>query len=250
MTVSFSKSISVLHASIRENARQARLAGDEEAAAWWDGRERVFQEVLQAANAAALEHAQRWAGVTRTGYHGAKVNGAETGRWDEAGIVVSSWLQGTSRDGDPQDHVHNQFARMARTTATGDGGRWTRWRCGRSCRRSPQSRPRMSRLACRVSSAWRGFRDRRQGKRDTRRDAGADGRVLDPDRSDQGRDAAVCGGVDRAVRPGAERARAAAHPAARHPGHAAGQGRRRHRLGRLRAPVGRDARRRACPRRA
>ena len=121
VTVSFSKSISVLHASFRENARQARLAGDEDAAAWWDGRERKFQEVLQAANAAALDHAQRWAGVTRTGYHGAKVNGAETGRWDDAEIVVSSWLQGTSRAGDPQDHVHNQFARMARTTRD---GRW------------------------------------------------------------------------------------------------------------------------------
>ena len=122
VTVSFSKSISVLHASLRENARQARLAGDEETGIWWDGRERMFQEVLQTANAAAVDHAQRWAGVTRTGYHGAKANGAGTGRWDAAEIVVSSWLQGTSRAGDPQDHVHNQFARIARTT--GDG----RWR--------------------------------------------------------------------------------------------------------------------------
>jgi hypothetical protein len=39
VTVSFSKSISVLHASIRENARQARQAGDEDRAAWWDARE-------------------------------------------------------------------------------------------------------------------------------------------------------------------------------------------------------------------
>ena len=30
-------------------------------------------------------------------------------------MIVSSWLQGTSRDGDPQDHVHNQFARMVQT---------------------------------------------------------------------------------------------------------------------------------------
>ena len=37
VTVSFSKSISVLHASIRENARRARLAGDERAAAYWAG---------------------------------------------------------------------------------------------------------------------------------------------------------------------------------------------------------------------
>jgi len=121
VTVSFSKSISVLHASIRENARQARLAGDETATAVWEKRDRVFQEVLQAANRAALQHAERWAGVVRTGYHGAKVGGQETGQWETAGLVVSSWLQGTSRDGDPQDHVHNQFARMARTDRD---GRW------------------------------------------------------------------------------------------------------------------------------
>ena len=39
VTVSFSKSISVLRASIRENARRARLAGDERAAAYWQRRE-------------------------------------------------------------------------------------------------------------------------------------------------------------------------------------------------------------------
>ena len=38
VTVSFSKSISVLHASIRENARRARLARDQQAAAYWAGR--------------------------------------------------------------------------------------------------------------------------------------------------------------------------------------------------------------------
>src|SRR6266542_3664449 len=119
VTVSFSKSISVLHASIRENARRARQAGDTAAAVYWDGRELAFQEVLQAANRAALEHAQQWAGVTRTGYHGAKVDGQETGKFELADVVASSWLQGTSRDGDPQDHVHNQLARMVRTRRDG-----------------------------------------------------------------------------------------------------------------------------------
>ncbi len=70
VTISFSKSISVLHASIRENARRARLAGDQAAARYWDQREARFQEILQRANRAALEHLQEWAGVTRTGYHG------------------------------------------------------------------------------------------------------------------------------------------------------------------------------------
>ena len=75
VTVSFSKSISVLHASIRENARRARLAGDERAAAHWAAQEEKFQAVLHRANCAALEYAQRWAGVTRTGYHGTRVDG-------------------------------------------------------------------------------------------------------------------------------------------------------------------------------
>ena len=119
VTVSFSKSISVLHASIRENERRARLAGDEQAAAYWAGREEQFQEILHRANRAALEYLQDWAGVTRTGYHGVRVGGQEPGRFEAAGLIVTSWLQGTSRDGDPQDHVHNQIARITRTFSDG-----------------------------------------------------------------------------------------------------------------------------------
>jgi hypothetical protein len=119
VTVSFSKSISVLHASIRENARRARLAGDQRAEAYWASREEKFQEILHAANRAALEYAQTWAGVTRTGYHGVRVDGQEPGRFEAAGLIVTSWLQGTSRDGDPQDHIHNQIARITRTFSDG-----------------------------------------------------------------------------------------------------------------------------------
>ena len=63
VTVSFSKSISVLHASLRENERRARLAGDERAAAYWAGREGTFQEILHRANRAALDYLQAWAGL-------------------------------------------------------------------------------------------------------------------------------------------------------------------------------------------
>ena len=112
VTVSFSKSISVLHASIRENERRARQAGDHRAAAYWAGREQAFQTVLHRANQAALEYLQAWAGVTRTGYHGIRVGGREPGRFEPAGLIVTSWLKGTSRDGDPQDHIHNQIARI------------------------------------------------------------------------------------------------------------------------------------------
>jgi conjugative relaxase-like TrwC/TraI family protein len=119
VTISFSKSISVLHASIRENERRARQAGDDHAAAYWAGREQAFQEVLHRANRAALEYLQAWAGITRTGYHGTRVDGREPGRFESAGLIVTSWLQGTSREGDPQDHIHNQIARIVRTYRDG-----------------------------------------------------------------------------------------------------------------------------------
>src|SRR5689334_1862932 len=119
VTISFSKSISVLHASLRENERRARLDGDRQAAAYWAGREQAFQEVLHKANRAALDYLQAWAGITRTGYHGTRIDGREPGRFEAAGLIVTSWLQGTSRDGDPQDHIHNQIARITRTFRDG-----------------------------------------------------------------------------------------------------------------------------------
>ena len=81
VTISFSKSISILHASIRENERRARLAGDQQAAVYWAERELAFQEILHRANRAALEYLQAWAGVTRIGYHGARVDGREPGAY-------------------------------------------------------------------------------------------------------------------------------------------------------------------------
>ena len=58
-------------------------------------------------------------GITRTGYHGTRIDGREPGRFEPAGLIVTSWLQGTSRDGDPQDHIHNQIARVTRTFRDG-----------------------------------------------------------------------------------------------------------------------------------
>jgi hypothetical protein len=119
VTISFSKSISALHASIRENERRARQAGDEQAAAYWAEREARFQDTLHLANRAALDYLQAWAGVTRTGYHSTRIDGHEPGRFEPAGLIITSWLQGTSRDGDPQDHIHNQIARITRTFSDG-----------------------------------------------------------------------------------------------------------------------------------
>ena len=95
------------------------MGRDQQAAAYWAGREQQFQEVLHRANRAALEYLQAWAGITRTGYHGTRIDGREPGRFEAAGLIVTSWLQGTSRDGDPQDHIHNQIARITRTYSDG-----------------------------------------------------------------------------------------------------------------------------------
>jgi len=68
VTLSFSKSISLLHGSIRENALRARDSGDKEIAAWWDDCDARFCEILQEANAAAMAHLQTWARSDRCSY--------------------------------------------------------------------------------------------------------------------------------------------------------------------------------------
>jgi len=117
-TASISKSISIFHASIRENERQARLAGDDAAAAYWRGQDEKYERIVQDANRAGLEHLERWA-VTRVGSGGKRIDGQEAIRYEDAGMVVTSWLQGTSRDGDMQDHIHNVIARMSLTASDG-----------------------------------------------------------------------------------------------------------------------------------
>ena len=68
---------------------------------------------------AGFGYFQREAGYTRTGSHGTRVHGRETGQWHEADLAVAHWLQHTSRDGDMQLHVHSQIAHTARTTTDG-----------------------------------------------------------------------------------------------------------------------------------
>jgi hypothetical protein len=120
VTLNFSKSISLLHGSIRENAVRARDSGDSEIAAWWDERDARFCGILQEANVAAIAHLQTWAGVTRTGYHRRQVSGRELGKWVPAEMVGTSWLQRTSRNGDMHDHVHNPILSRVRTLSDGN----------------------------------------------------------------------------------------------------------------------------------
>jgi hypothetical protein len=107
-TFSVSKSITLLHASALANAAKTADDGDAEAATYWKQAADTVWAAIQAGNAAALDYLQREAGYTRSGYHGRQLTGISTGRWEDAhGFIIGSFAQHTSRDGDPQLHIHN-----------------------------------------------------------------------------------------------------------------------------------------------
>ena len=115
LTLSLSKSISIFHASLGENARLAHEAGNSAGEEYWSGLVAEVDSMIWDAVHAGFGYFQREAGYTRTGSHGRRVNGRETGQWHEADLAVAHWLQHTSRDGDMQLHVHSQIAHVART---------------------------------------------------------------------------------------------------------------------------------------
>jgi conjugative relaxase-like TrwC/TraI family protein len=119
LTLSLSKSISIFHASLGENARLARQAGDQAGDKYWSGLVAEVDEMIWQAVRTGFEYFQNEAGYTRTGSHNKRVHGQETGQWREAELAVAHWLQHTSRDGDMQLHVHSQIAHVARTTTDG-----------------------------------------------------------------------------------------------------------------------------------
>jgi conjugative relaxase-like TrwC/TraI family protein len=119
LTLSLSKSISIFHASLGENARLARQAGDHEGDQYWTALVTELDDMIYEAVWTGFAYFQREAGYTRTGSHHARVHGQETGQWHEADLAVAHWLQHTSRDGDMQLHVHSQIAHTARTATDG-----------------------------------------------------------------------------------------------------------------------------------
>jgi conjugative relaxase-like TrwC/TraI family protein len=114
-TFSVSKSISLFHASALANA--AAAAGHDElaaVAAWEEIADGIWGAIMEG-NAAALDYLQREAGQTRAGYH-------PGGRWEDARQwVIASFRQHTSRDGDPQLHVHNLILHKVRRE---NDGQW------------------------------------------------------------------------------------------------------------------------------
>ena len=119
VTISAVKSVSVLHASYRVAARQARQRGDQDRAAALDARADEIETALMDSAREAVAWLERHATFTRTGHHSAR-----TGEWrDGDGLVTSLFLHHLSRDGDPQLHVHVAvWNRVQR--ADGADGKW------------------------------------------------------------------------------------------------------------------------------
>ena len=102
LTVSAVKSVSVLHASYRVSARQARQRGDKDQAAALDAHADEIEAALMDSAREAVAWLEQHASYTRTGHHSAR-----TGEWrDGVGLTASLFLHHLSRDGDPQLHVH------------------------------------------------------------------------------------------------------------------------------------------------
>ena len=100
-TVSAVKSVSVLHASYQVAARQAHERGAGALAGELERKADAIELALYEAARAAVARVERSAYV-RTGYHS-----TGTGEYrDAAGVTAALFVQHTSREGDPQLHVH------------------------------------------------------------------------------------------------------------------------------------------------
>src|SRR5947207_1144389 len=121
VTVSWSKDISIFHASLGAAVQRARDEGDRRAEALAAGLLAEVDQILRDGNDAALAYLQRETGYVRTGSHVTQVDGRESGQFREADLIVASWYQHISRDGDMQLHHHNQIAHVAFTRHDGKG---------------------------------------------------------------------------------------------------------------------------------
>ena len=116
VTYSLPKSYSLLHAAYEVAAQRAEDEGrDAEAAEYRWKAEQVWAAAMDG-NAAMLEYLQDQAGYARAGRHTKDIEGRTAGRYERAdGWIVASFRQHTSRNDDPQLHVHNVILAKVKT---------------------------------------------------------------------------------------------------------------------------------------
>lgn len=120
LTHSAEKSVSMAFAGYLAASKQAEQAGDEQAAEQLAKRARGIERAVMAGASEALKHAQAKAAYVRTGHHS-----ASSGQFRDAdGLVATQWLQHTSRDDEPQLHVHQPVLNRAQRADKQD----ERWR--------------------------------------------------------------------------------------------------------------------------
>jgi hypothetical protein len=138
LTVSAVKSVSVLHASYRVSARQAREHGDSERAAALDAKADQIEDALMDSARDAVAWLERHATYTRTGHHSAR-----TGEWRDG----TAWSPACSCTTCPATATRSctctsrsGTGRSAPTAPTTNGAPWTPAACttsGSAPRRSP-----------------------------------------------------------------------------------------------------------------
>ncbi len=115
-TFSVDKTISLAHASALASAVEARQVGDLRAAGQWEARAAGIWAEIEHSVRLYVAHMQREARFARTGHHGRRIGRIEAGRFEDAHEVpVAIFPQHTSRNGDPQLHVHVLWLNKART---------------------------------------------------------------------------------------------------------------------------------------
>ncbi|MHB1874002.1 MAG: MobF family relaxase [Streptosporangiaceae bacterium] len=119
-TFSVDKTISLAHASALASAVEAKNAGDAAGAARWEARASGIWAEIEKSVRLYVAHMQGEAGFVRTGHHGRRINGVESGRFEDAReIPVAVFPQHTSRNGDPQLHVHILWLNRVETVRDG-----------------------------------------------------------------------------------------------------------------------------------
>src|SRR6266516_5052855 len=114
------KTVSLAHATALAEAAAARRAGAERDAAAWQARADAIEEEFSAAVRTAIGWMQRELAFVRRGSHARRIEGVESGRFEDAQQPpVATFLQHTSRDGDPQLHMHVTW--LNRLQAADDG---------------------------------------------------------------------------------------------------------------------------------